>query len=114
MESVSNPHVASREKSRSPSLNTLHNDNDFEAACLKKEQEDIPAAVVPPEISLPLVDDYPDGGLKAWMVVFGVSVSQRWTTHEKNINCGSLRHSVLLFQREHLRTVLLLTPIKDH
>lgn len=36
----------------------------------KKEEEDVEAS---PTIPAPPVDDFPDGGLAAWSVVFGVS-----------------------------------------
>ncbi|KZV66522.1 MFS general substrate transporter [Peniophora sp. CONT] len=41
-----------------------HPDHDFRA----EERDDIPAAVDPPHVA---VGDYPDGGLKAWLVVLG-------------------------------------------
>ncbi|KZV66537.1 MFS general substrate transporter [Peniophora sp. CONT] len=41
-----------------------HPDHDFR----EEERDDIPAAVDPPHVA---VGDYPDGGLKAWLVVLG-------------------------------------------
>jgi hypothetical protein len=57
------------EDSTSPSSledTTLHHGD-----LLEKERDDIPAAVVLPEVDSPLVD-YPDGGFQAWLVIFGV------------------------------------------
>ncbi|KAI0310462.1 MFS general substrate transporter [Amylostereum chailletii] len=55
--------------SRTPSLgHSTLNDERY----LEKEREDIPAAVIPPEQYGKFdEDDFPDGGLKAWMIVFG-------------------------------------------
>ena len=58
---------------RPPSLDrsTLNGDAKSYA---EREREGIPAAVVAPEQYLEKYDDgeFPDGGLRAWLIVFGV------------------------------------------
>ena len=60
-----------------------HPDHDF----LAEEHDDIPAAVAPPDVA---IDDYPDGGFTAWLVVLGVGVLLRSQICALTIHSGRM------------------------
>jgi hypothetical protein len=67
---------------------------------LRKEREAEPAPVALPEADLLGVDDFPDGGLRAWLVLFGVSAKLSKHKLVTDQGVGS-RRSVIRLLREH-------------